>query len=129
MNKNEDSQNDIVIPTAGESRGKKHKSDSRMLTESKNITHDGIQGYKKKLFIALRHKTLLQIFIHSIYLIKILFSLCFAVLLLSYISPDLVKFIFKGFERSELQDFLLKVIAGGFFNQLFANIFGSKNEK
>lgn len=128
MNEIEETQDDIT-PKPKESIEKKHKSDSKMLTESKNITHDGIQGYKKKLFIALRHKTLLIIFIWSVYLIKILFSFCFTVLLLSYIVPNLVSVIFKGFDRNELQDFLLKIIAGGFFNQLFANVFGSKKEK
>ncbi len=133
MNKNKDNQNDIVIPTAVESsvesRGKKHKSDSKMLTESKNITHDGIQCWKRKFFIAFRHRTLLKTFVLFIYLIKILFSFCFVTLLFSYIFPNLTQSIFKGFNRNELQDFLLKIIAGGFFNQLFINVFGKSKEK
>ncbi len=107
----------------------KNKTNKQINFESQKVTHDGIQNWKRIFFIALRHKTLLKIFIFSIYLIKILFSCCFVILLFSYIFPDLTQFIFKGFNRNELQDFLLKIIAGGFFNQLFINVFGKSKEK
>lgn len=105
------------------------KNDKDRANDSANITHTGMQKYKQSLFDALQSKYFLIPFVFFIYLIKIAFCLCLLTLLTSYIAPDFIEKILYGFDKEELQDFLLKIIAGGFFNQLFSNVFGKNKEK
>jgi hypothetical protein len=94
--------------------------------KSKASTHEGLETYKSHFFETLNNCTwLMKGFVWSIYLLKITFSLLILLLLISYVLPVSTQL---PFDRKELQDFLLKIIAGGFFNQIITNTFGNKDK-
>lgn len=95
-------------------------NDDERNAQSKQNTHELLQDYKKALFNVLSHKLSIWSFGLCILAIKIMFCLCVVILLLSYLCPHILP------NKVELQDFLLKILAGGFLNQIIFHTFGYK---
>jgi hypothetical protein len=93
-------------------------------------THKAIELWKRIFFKKMANRCLIQALVYLLFAIKYLFLALFIVLLLSYIIPDkFVALLYPVEEIKKMQDFTLKIIAGGFINQFFTSIFGKSQSR